>query len=131
MGILVSALASLYATHTVPNTGSITAVGVGVYSDINCVNPLSSIGWGTLNPGSTTNYTMYVKNTGDAQETLNMTTSSWNPGTASSYITLKWNQEKSILSAGASVPAVLTLTVSPSITGITSFSFNITITGTH
>jgi hypothetical protein len=74
---------------------------------------------------------MYVKNTGDVSETLNMTVSSWSPSSASSYITLTWNQEKTVLTAGQVVEAVLTLSVSSSISDVTSFSFSITITGTH
>jgi hypothetical protein len=74
---------------------------------------------------------MYVKNTGDVSETLNMTVSGWSPSSASSYIKLTWNQEKSVLTADQIVAAVLTLSVSSSISNVTSFSFSITITGTH
>jgi hypothetical protein len=74
---------------------------------------------------------VYVKNTGNAAVTLNMTTSAWSPSSASSYITLTWNQTGTVLQAGGVVTAGLTLTVSSSISGITSFSFNITISGTH
>jgi len=50
---------------------------------------------------------------------------------ASSYITLDWDRDDYVLSSGESVQAVLTLSVSSSITGITSFSFDIVITGTE
>jgi len=131
MGLVVSAMGTLVATHTISSSGSVTAVGVGVYSDSACTNSLSTISWGTLNPGNVTTYTMYVKNTGTMPVTLNMTVGNWSPTSASSYITLTWNQEQYVLQASQVVTAVLTLSVSSSISGVTTFSFNITITGTQ
>jgi uncharacterized repeat protein (TIGR01451 family) len=131
MGLMVSGLGALVATRTISNSGSVTAVGVGVYSDSGCTTALSAISWGTLNPGDVKTYTVYVKNTGTVSVTLNMTIGNWNPASASSYITLTWNQEKVVLPAGQVVQAVLTLTVSSSASGVTSFSFDITITGTQ
>jgi uncharacterized repeat protein (TIGR01451 family) len=131
MGLMVSALGALVATRTISNSGSVTAVGVGVYSDSACTTALSAISWGTLNPGDIKTYTIYVKNTGTVPVTLNMTVGNWNPTSASSYITLTWNKEKYVLPATQVVQAVLTLTVSSSVSGVTSFSFDITITGTQ
>ena len=131
MGLMVSALGALVAIRTVSNSGSVTAVGVGLYSDIGCTTALSAISWGTLNPGNVKTYTVYVRNEGTVPVTLSMTTGGWNPTSASSYITLTWNQEKYVLPATQVVQAVLTLTVSSSVSGVTSFSFDITITGTQ
>ena len=131
MGLMVSALGALVATRTISNSGGITAVGVGLYADSGCTTALSSISWGTLNPGDIKTYTMYVNNTGTVPVTLSMTVGSWNPTSAASYISLTWNQEKSVLPAGQVVQAVLTLTVSSSISSVTTFSFTITITGTQ
>jgi uncharacterized repeat protein (TIGR01451 family) len=131
ISVMVGTLGALVATRTISNSGSITAIGVGVYSNSGCSTVLSTIGWGTLNPGNVANYTMYVKNTGNSPVTLNMTVNSWSLSSAPSYISLTWNQEKSRLTAGQVVPAVLTLSVSSSISNVTSFSFNIIITGTQ
>jgi hypothetical protein len=131
MGAMVSALGTIVSTRTISSSGSIVVVGVGVYSDSGCTTVLSAINWGALNPGSTTTYTLYVKNMGDVSSTLNMTVNSWNPSTAPSYLKLTWNQEKTLLAVNQTVAAVLTLSVSSSIAGITSFSSNIVITGTH
>jgi uncharacterized repeat protein (TIGR01451 family) len=131
MGLMVSALGALVATRTISNSGSVTAVGVGLYSDSACKTALSAISWGTVNPGDVKNYTVYVKNEGTVSVTLNMTVGNWNPLSASSYITLTWNQEKYVLPATQVVQAVLTLSVSSSVSGVTSFSFDITITGTQ
>jgi hypothetical protein len=131
MGMLVSALGALVVTRRIPSSGNITALGVGVYSNSACTTALSSISWGTVNAGSSTPYTIYVENTGNAAVTLNMTTSAWSPSSASSYITLTWNKTGTVLQPNGVATALLTLTVLSSISGITSFSFNITISGTH
>jgi archaellum component FlaG (FlaF/FlaG flagellin family) len=131
MSVIMSAFGALVATQRITNSGSISAIGVGVYSDSNCMTPLSSISWGTLDPGGSVNYTMYVKNTGNIPVTLTMAPSNWNPTTASNYITLTWNQQNTVLSPNSVVQAVLTLSVSSSISSITNFSCDITITGTE
>ena len=131
IGLMVSALGALVATRTISSSGSVTAVGVGLYTDNTCTTAVSSISWGTLNPSDVKTYTMYVKNTGTVPVTLNMTVGNWNPTSASTYISLTWNQEKYVLPAGQVVQAVLTLSVSSSTSGVTTFSFDITITGTQ
>ena len=123
--------AGLIATQTIPSNGTVTAVNVGVYTDSQCTQNCTSISWGTLNPGNTASKIVYVKNTGTAPVTLTMTTGSWTPTTANSKITLTWNQQNTVLNAGQSTPANLTLTVASDATNITTFSFNIIIAGTE
>jgi hypothetical protein len=132
-GIVASALAaSLLTTYQrVPNSGNVKAVGVGVYWNSACTNNVTSIDWGFLEPGSTVSKTVYVKNNGNTRLVLSMTKDNWSPTSASSYITLSWNRDGYILEPGAYVQAVLTLSVSQSISGVTSFSFDIIITGTE
>jgi len=133
-GIFVSALAAslLIAYQSVPSTGNVKAVGVGVYSDSGCNNNVTSIDWGFLEPGTTINKTVYIRNNGNVPVTLNITTNGWNPISAHDYITLSWNREGYVLGTGQSTrvaQAFLTLSVSSNTTGITSFSFDIIITG--
>jgi hypothetical protein len=131
VGMVVTALGALVATRTISNVGSLKAIGVGVYWDSSCTSAVSSIDWGALEPGVTKNFTIYVRNEGNVQVRLSMTISNWNPSSASSYIELTWNRENHVLTAGSVVSAVLTLSVSSSISGITSFSFDIIIAGTE
>lgn len=136
MALVVSAVGTLVATRTVPNTGNIRvvtppSVQLGVYSDSGCTTALSSVSWGTLDPGATATATIYLKNEGNVPVTLSISASNWNPASASSYFTLTWNRAGYVLAVGASVQAVLSLAVSSSITGITTFSFDITITATQ
>jgi hypothetical protein len=132
-GILLTLVTSgaILSTQQVPSTGTISAVNVGVYTNPACTTNCTSISWGTLSPGNSATYTVYVKNTGNVPVTLGMTTSGWNPSSADGPISLSWNREGTVLNAGQSSMATLTLTVSSGISSsITSFSFNIVITGT-
>jgi hypothetical protein len=136
MALVVSGLGALVATRSVSNTGNIRvvtppSVQLGVYQDSGCTVALSGVSWGTLDPGTTSTATIYLKNEGSVPATLGMSAGNWNPVLASSYFTLTWNRAGYVLAVNASVPAVLSLTVSSSISGVTTFSFDITITATQ
>ncbi len=116
-----------------PSNGTISSTAnLSVYSDSGCTQPLTSLNWGTLTAGETTNQTIYIKNTSSGLSlTLNMTTSSWYPTTASGEMTVTWNQQNTDLQPGSSVPAIITLTVSPTEVDLTTFSVQIDIGGTN
>ena len=122
--------AALVTSRTIPNSGNVTAVGVLVYWDSGCTNQTTSINWGTVDPNSTQSYTIYIKNNGTAPEKLAMTTNSWNPVGAQNSISLAWNRNNYVLNPSATVSAILTLTVSSTVS-VTDFDFNIVITGTE
>ena len=127
--LTVTAFAALSANQTIPLDGTITAVNLGVYSDSACTQNCTSLSAGTLNPGDSFTKTVYIKNTGNVPETLTMTVNNWNPTSASSYLTLTWNRQSTILNAGQSIDATLTLTAASNTGNLTSFSCSITITG--
>ena len=122
---------ALSSSQLVPSGGTITAVNVGVYTNNACTINCTSVDWGTLAPGASTTRTIYVKNTGTVPVTLSMTTTSWLPSNANSYLTVSWNREGTVVAPGNSVSAVLTLTASASAGSITTFSFNIIVSGTQ
>lgn len=128
--LTVTTAGLLSINQTVPSSGIVSSVNVGVYQEYACVNNLTSINWGTLSPGDTATMTIYVKNIGTAPITLTMTTTNWNPISANGPITLSWNRESTALDAGQVTTATLTLSVSQGISGITNFSNDIVITGT-
>jgi hypothetical protein len=107
--------------------GTVKAVGVGVFWDSNCTNPVSFIDWGMVEPGSMNNVTVYVRNEGNVAAGLSLATENWNPSNASDYLTLSWNYDGRQLNPLEVVQVTLTLTVSYSVQGITSFSFDIII----
>jgi hypothetical protein len=120
------------ATKTLSSTGSIqiqTTTGIGVYSDSGCTTELTSVPWGTLQPGGSQQVVCYIKNEGTAEATLSLTTDNWTPASTSTYVHLTWNYDEQPLSADEVVAVTLTLSVDSNIEGITTFGFDITIGG--
>ena len=118
-------------SQTVPTSGTVSSVNVGVYTDPGCTQNCTSVSWGNIAPGSAITRTIYVKNTGNLPVTLSMATTNWAPTNANMYILLGWNQANTVLAAGASTSATLTLSASSNAGGVSNFSFNIVITGTN
>ena len=128
--LTVTTAGLLSVSQSVSSSGTVTTVNVGVYSDSACTIPLTSINWGSISPGSSVTSTVYVKNTGNSQITLSMTKNSWTPTSADGPISVTWNRESTTLGVGLYTAAVLTLSVSSGISGISTFSVNIVVTGT-
>ena len=112
---------------TISNTGSITAIGVGIYWNQEATNKVTSIDWGTLEPDSNKNVTVYIKNEEDSAVTLGLYTSNWNPSNTSDYVSLTWDYGGQFINAEEIVQVTLMLSVSADISGITTFSFDITV----
>jgi len=106
-------------------------VGVGnsidVFWDSNCQNAVQSIAWGTLTPGDTKSVIVYVRNEGQGGTVLGFNLSGWTPLTASNYLSIGWNYSGTVVQSGQIVPVMFTLTVNSSVTGVTDFGVNITI----
>lgn len=130
LGVLGPVMSATQSNTTISNAGSVKAIGVGVYWDQICSNPVTSISWGTIDPGLSVNKTVYIRNEGNAASTLSMTTSNWNPSSSSTYMTLAWDYGGQTVNVGQVVQVKFTLTTSSSISGIATFSFDITITAT-
>jgi hypothetical protein len=135
LSLVSQAFPAAQTSQTLSSTGSIqiqTTYGIGVYSDSQCNNPLTSLSWGTLEPGESQNVVCYIKNEGNSPTTLSMDASNWNPPSlaTSNDLVLSWNYNGHSINADATVQVTFTLTVDVSIEGITNFSFDITIVGT-
>ena len=135
VSLLLANTQSLYGllstTASVGSSGVVTTANLGIYSNSQCTNTLSSINWGTISPGGSKNTVIYVNNTGTVALTLSLSYGSWDPVEAGTYITLTWNYNGAQLNSGAVVPITLTLSVSQDIHGVTDFGVQITITGTQ
>lgn len=108
----------------------ITTVNLEIYTDAAATTKCTNINWGTLNSGGSATKTIYIKNTGNVAQTLNMSASSWNPESASSILTLTWNKEGTTIAAGSVIQATLTLHVAAETGSLTTFSMNIVLSGT-
>lgn len=127
IGILGAAFSLVQSSRTISNVGSVKGIGVGIYWDSACANATSSINWGILEPSSNKTVTVYVRNEGNAVVTLSKTTQNWIPSNTSNSMSLNWNYVNQTLTVNQVLQINLTLVVSPTITGITNFSFDITM----
>ncbi|MGA2681826.1 MAG: hypothetical protein ABSF44_08515 [Candidatus Bathyarchaeia archaeon] len=85
----------------------------------------------TARAGTQVTQIAYIKNTGNIAENLTMSTTSWSPSNAWTYLTLNWSPTSSTLAAGATTSATLTLTASSGAGALSTFSVNIVFTGTQ
>ena len=131
LSLVSQAFPAAQTSKTLSSTGTIETIGVGVYTDFQCNTPLSSIPWGTLEPGESQSVICYIKNEGGNPATLSLETSNWNPQSLATtyYLTLSWNYNGQPIAANAVVQITFTLSVASNIQGITNFSFDITIVG--
>lgn len=129
-GILIFQVLSVIQTSTtISSVGTIRAIGVGAYWDASLTNKTTAINWETLDPGTQKSFRIYVHNEGNSAITLSLYAINWNPSTASTYMTLSWDYNGQTINVDANVRVTLTLTVSPSITGISNFNFDMVIAG--
>ncbi len=124
------ALGILQRSRTIGGSGTVKAIGVGVYWDNDCTSQVSSINFGMVEPDSVNNVTVYIKNESNAPVTLSLQTENWNPTNASNYMTLSWDYGGQEIGVNEVVQVMLSLSVSSSIEGITGFTFDIIIVGT-
>jgi len=102
---------------------------IDVYSDPSCTSRLVSIDWGEIEVGGTIDEAIYVKNNGDDNIFLFLSTENWDPVGAEGPISLSWDYNDNAINSGTSREITLTLTVSYSIANIDNFYFDVIITG--
>ncbi|MEM3551962.1 MAG: hypothetical protein QXV01_12840, partial [Candidatus Bathyarchaeia archaeon] len=100
---------------------------IGVYKEAQCLNSVESIEWGVLCPGETKSYTVYVRNEGENDTTLNLNVHSWSPAEASNYLTVNWNYTGYPIKPGQVVATAITLTVKSEVKGVNDFSMIIEV----
>lgn len=116
---------------SIPSSGLVLGgtADFGCYWDVTATREVTEIEWGTLNPGDNGTVSFYVRN--EATQPIHCFISwieeSWLPEGASQYFTLTWNFGENPLGVNRARRVVLELHVSPDITEITDFSFNILI----
>lgn len=115
----------------VPSGGNGATLSLGVFSNQACTQQLTSVDWGTLEPGQEATIACYVKNTSAKTVIVTASATSWNPAHASNYLSFQWNLQNAVIEPGAVTQAWLKLQVDSNIQNVTSFSFNIIITATQ
>lgn len=125
---LIVSIKDFGSINSVVKADSVIGIGVGIYWDKDCTNATSSLSWGSIDPNSNNNLTIFIRNEGNSAITLRLSTSNWTPSNASSYISLSWNYTGQVLNTKEVIPIKLTLTVSSTIYDIIDFSLQTTIT---
>jgi len=105
----------------------VTTRGVGVYWDANCSSPVYSLDWGSVEPGSIKNQTVFIRNEGNEPSTLFLNTTNWNPPNALDFIKLNWDYNGYIIDPQETTEVTLTLFVAPVTEGLKDFNFDIII----
>jgi len=122
-----SLLGEFNQTLSIGSKGTVRTVGVGVYWNSNCSSAVSWVDWGTVEPGSTKNVSIYLRNEGNDDVSLFVVADNWYPPDASNYMTLSWDYADQTIDPQEVVQATLTLSTSSGMEGITDFSFDIII----
>jgi hypothetical protein len=126
--ICISLLVFLTSTDSTTRVSAVDTKGVGVYRDSGCGNPVDEIDWGTLNPGSVKNETVYVQNEEDRPMRFILKTENWTPLEAPRYLKLGWNYPAGMWTdPDDPLQITLTLSVSSRIESISSFRFDILV----
>jgi hypothetical protein len=112
----------------VPNVSAVTtSPTLGVYWDQACTKPVSAISWGNVSVGCEKDVVVFLKNLGSNATVLSMNMSALNPSSAYLKIYLCWDYNGTLVGSGSVVEVTLRLFVTPLISGVSSFSFNINI----
>jgi hypothetical protein len=107
--------------------GIVKVIGVGVYWDANCTSLVSSLNWGTIEPGTTKNFTVFIRNEGNVVATLFKNETNWSPVNASAYISLEWDYDDHTINPSDTTQTTLTLMIAPDAQGVKDFNFDIAI----
>ncbi len=85
--------------------------------------------WGEIEAGESPTASLYVLNSGDSTVVLGLSTENWSPSTAEGYMSLYWDYDGSSISPGNGIDIAITLDVDVDCPELSSFSFDIVITG--
>lgn len=134
-GIIVWGL-TFYSFKVAVGEVRVIGIGVGVYWDSNCDNPVDSLSWGKivinpLKPEASKNVTVYVKNEGNNLVVIQLNATGWSPSGVERYMRLSWDYDERVLGVDETVNVTLTLSVDSRIwfesPRIQDYSFDIII----
>jgi hypothetical protein len=117
--------ASQWSATIITGRGNLRVEGVGVYHDADCSFSVTFLDWGTVEPDSTKDISLYVRNEGNYVASLFLMTNDWDPVNASDYMSLSWDYDGRTLGPMESIGVTLALSVSADAKNIDSFSFKV------
>ena len=128
--MLTVVIGIVYMTRVIGAVGTVAVktVSCNAYFDQLGTQQVTQINWGTMPPDSAVNQTIYLKNTGNTACNFTISTSNWNPANAGSWIALTYDLNGVVnVPVNSIVACVLTESISPNISGITNYSYNINV----
>jgi hypothetical protein len=105
--------------------------GVETYWDSKCTQRVSSLDWGSLEPGTTKTVILFFKNKGKTPVTLSYYVSDLQPSETANYLTLNWDYAGQTIKFKEILQVLFTLQVSEDAETIETFSFDIDIISTQ
>ena len=127
---------TIYSFKVAIGEVKVIGVGVSVYWDRNCDNPVEYLSWGKivvnpLKPWIEKNITLYVRNENDGPAIMELETSDWNPPRMEKYMRVDWDYDGKVLGAGEAAKVTIFLYINSSIwfesPRIEEFNFNMIV----
>ncbi len=111
--------------------GKVKGIFVEIYSEPECINTITEIDWGWVEPNMSYSKIIWIKQLGNYPwVNLSMWTENWIPVNASDFLVLTWDREGyEMHKFDPPVNATLTLWIDANVTDIQDFSFDIIIKG--
>jgi hypothetical protein len=100
---------------------------IEIYSDQKGTKRISSIVWGSLEPGINKSITVFVRNNMKNPITLAFYASNWRPSDITNYLNIKWDYNGQNIKFKEIIQIVFTLSVSKNVNTNETFSFDLTI----
>ena len=113
-----------------PIRGDVKTIGVGIYWNANCISDISSIDWGVMEPGSSKNITIYIRNEGNAEMVLSFNTTNWTPLESSQHISISWDYDGRSIHPNEVIRVTTTIIIRTTVGNIKSYAFDLQIKGT-
>jgi hypothetical protein len=133
VGLLLALIPSgfVYAAFqyqlTISTHGVIISRDFNFFSDQACTNEVTVIDWGQAGAGDLVTMQLYMKSTLKDPVTASLAVGNFVPASGQAYLACTWNYNGAAVSSGQVVPVTFTLTVANTITGISSFGFDIQV----
>jgi hypothetical protein len=104
-------------------------VEVDVFKDPECTILLENFVWGEIETGGTSTQTVYIKNNGDINLVLTLSSDNYYPINLVDFINLYWDYDGSPIAPGEILEAQITLLIKSDCPVLDTFSFDVIITG--
>lgn len=103
----------------------------GLYFDVDCTEKVSTLNWGSLEPGSHNILTIYVRNVGSRSSIVRLSSRNWTPSKLDASTYLSWNLENATVKPNEIRRAELTLHIGDNMFSVSELNFEVIISVTE